>query len=242
MIAFIDTYDTRKKEIEDFIQLMKFLEMKENKKEDNLSEFARFFYQGEDKINMTYQSLINILKSNVSLMIYNLIEYTVTNLIDSIYDEIRTNNLSYVDVNDYIRVIWRKTILKSTNDPNANYNTFLRKNEEIIGDIINQKTLDIQARNALPTGNLDGNTIKDTFEAHGIHVKTSSTNYRPDILTSIKDRRNNLAHGSVSFVDAVRMDSIYDIENNEVFVVNFLEEVIEKVDKYINDDGYKNAI
>lgn len=94
----------------------------------------------------------------------------------------------------------------------------------------------------MPTGNLDGNTIKDTFEAHGIHVKTSSTNYRPDILASIKDRRNNLAHGPVSFVDAVRMDGIYDIENNEVFVVNFLEEVIETVDKYINDDGYKNAI
>lgn len=63
-----------------------------------------------------------------SLMIYNLIEYTVTNLMDSIYDEIRINNLSYVAVNEYIRVIWRKTILKSTNDSNANYNTFLRKN------------------------------------------------------------------------------------------------------------------
>ena len=43
-------------------------------------------------------------------MIYNIIEYTVTNLIDSIYDEIRVNHLSYIDVNDSIRNLWRKTV------------------------------------------------------------------------------------------------------------------------------------
>lgn len=242
MITFLETYETRKKEIVDFLQLMKFLENRENTKINNVSLFNQFFYQSDVKIDMTYQALINILKSNVSLMMYNLIEYTVTNLVDSIYDEIRTSNLSYVDVNEYIRAIWRKTILKSTNDPKANYNTFLRKNEEIISDILTKKTLDITARNTLPAGNLDGNTIKDTLEAHGICVQTNSSNYRPDILSSIKDRRNNLAHGSVSFVDAVRMDSISDIESNENFVVNFLGEVIEAVDKYINECGYKSNI
>ena len=37
MITFQDTYDSRKKEIENFLELMKFLEKKENEREDGKS-------------------------------------------------------------------------------------------------------------------------------------------------------------------------------------------------------------
>ncbi len=174
-------------------------------------------------------------------MIYNIIEYTVTNLIDSIYDEIRVNHLSYIDVNDSIRNLWRKTILRSVNDPNANFSTFLRKNEEIISAILSNNELNMYAKNTLPGGNLDGTSIKETFESHGIQVRTSSRNYRPDILIGIKENRNNLAHGSVSFVEAMREDSIDDIRANESLVVGFLEELIETVSTYIEDQKYKKV-
>ena len=239
MIAFQDTYDDRKKEIEDFLELMEFLETKENDRVDGVSKFSKFFHSEGTGIRLTYQSLINILKSNVSLMIYNIIEYTVANLIDSIYDEIRMNRLSYVDVNESIQGLWRKTILKSTSDPNANFNTFLKKNEEIITTILRNTTLEMNSRNTLPSGNLDGVSIKRTFESHGIQLQTRSRNYRPDILEGIKENRNNLAHGSVSFVDAVRSDSISDIRKNETFVVAFLEELIDTVTTYIDEKKYK---
>lgn len=239
MIAFQDTYDDRKKEIEDFLELMEFLETKENDRVDGVSKFSEFFHSEGTGIRLTYQSLINILKSNVSLMIYNIIEYTVANLIDSIYDEIRMNRLSYVDVNESIQGLWRKTILKSTSDPNANFNTFLKKNEEIITTILRNTTLEMNSRNTLPSGNLDGVSIKRTFESHGIQLQTRSRNYRPDILEGIKENRNNLAHGSVSFVDAVRSDSISDIRKNETFVVAFLEKLIDTVTTYIDEKRYK---
>lgn len=241
MITFQDTYDSRKNEIENFLGLMKFLEQKENEREDGKSKFSEFFYPENRGIHLTYQALINILKSNVSLMIYNIIEYTVTNLIDSIYDEIRINHLSYIDVNDSIRSLWRKTILKSVNDPNANFSTFLKKNEEIISAILSNNELNMCAKNTLPGGNLDGNSIKETFESHGIRVRTNSRNYRPDILIGIKENRNNLAHGSVSFVEAMREDSIDDIKTSEILVVGFLEELIETVSTYIEEQKYKTS-
>lgn len=239
MITFQDTYDSRKMEIDNFLEFMKFLEAKENERVDGKSRFSEFFYSENGGIHLTYQALINILKSNVSLMIYNIIEYTVTNLIDSIYDEIRVNHLSYIDVNDSIRNLWRKTVLKSVNDPNANFSTFLKKNEEIISTILSNNELNMYAKNTLPGGNLDGNSIKETFESHGIQVRTGSRNYRPDILVGIKENRNNLAHGSVSFVEAMREDSIDDIRANEILVVGFLEELIELVSAYIEEQKYK---
>lgn len=241
MIAFLDTYESRKKEIVEFLELMEFLEKKENDKIDGVSKFSMFFYDEDETISMSYQSLINILKSNVSLMLYNIIEYTVSNLVDSIYDEIRINHLSYVDVNESIRELWRKTILKAARDPKANFNTFLKKNEEIIDAILKNTTLQMRSRNTLPDGNLDGISIRETFESHGIYVQTSSQNYRPDILENIKDNRNNLAHGSVSFVEAVRDDSIPDIKRDEEFVIAFLEELISTVTTYIMNQKYKTS-
>lgn len=239
MITLKNTYENRKKEINNFIELMGFLERKKIRVEEDELSFDDFFYEGKTQITLSYQELINILKSNLSLMIYNIIEYTVSGLVDCIYDEIRVQNLAYIDVNESIRKLWRKTILKSARDPGANFNTFLKKNEEIINNILLNTTLDIHARESLPAGNLDGVSIKETFESHGIQISTSSPNFRPDILGNIKTSRNNLAHGAVSFVDAVRDDSIQDFEKFTRFITLFLEELIEIVEEYIRRGCYR---
>lgn len=238
MIAFREIYNCRKKEIDNFIEVIKFLESKEQEKDDEGSKFDKFFHC-ENGIDLSYQSLINILKSNVSLMMYNLIEFTVANLMECIYEKIKVNNLSYSDVNNLIKRLWTKTILKAANDPNANFNTFVKKNEEIINKIISNAVIELKSRDTLPAGNLDGITIKETFENHGIIVNTSSLYYRPDILDSIKEKRNKLAHGTVSFVEALRDDSVSDIANNEEFIANFLEEIIAEVSQYLTNECYR---
>lgn len=238
MITLKNTYESRKKEIVNFIELMCFLEKKKIFSEEEEVDFDKFFHGDAGGIQLTYQELINILKSNVSLMIYNLIEFTVSGLIECIYDEIRIQNLSYLDVNESIRKMWRKTILKAIKDPNANFNTFLKRNEEIIEYILSNQTIDMHARDCMPGGNLDGVSIKETFESHGIQIKTNSQNYRPDILKNIKENRNNLAHGSVSFVEAVRDNSINDINTNTKFIIAFLEELIDIVDEFNNKKKY----
>lgn len=240
MVAILEIYNTRKQEIDSFIELIKFLEIKKRNRDDEDSEFDKFFYC-EDGINLTYQSFTNILKSNVSLMIYNLIEFTITNLIERIYDEIRRNRLSYTDVNEFIKNLWTTTILKSTNDPNASHSTFVKKSEYLINKIVNSSTIELKSRDTLPAGNLDGEKICDTLKKHGIGMRTSSTNYRPDILKKVREKRNDLAHGTVSFVEALRDDSISDIESNKVFITNFLEEIIDNVSQYIENEYYKTS-
>lgn len=243
MISFEDVYLSRKEEISKFIQMMRFIEQKEFEKDDEgKTAFDIFFCPTTGGIDLTYQELINIFKSNLSLMLYNIIEYTVANLIDSIYDEIRMQNLSYIDVNDSIKQLWKKTILKAVNDPNANFNTFIKKNDEIIDYIIERRTLSLNSRDSLPAGNLDGLKIKETFVNHGVQVPSSSQYFRPDILENIKQNRNNLAHGTVSFVEAVQNDSISDLESNAHIIVGFLDELIGTVKNYIETREYTVVI
>lgn len=97
----------------------------------------------------------------------------------------------------------------------------------------------IKAKDTLPAGNFDGISIVQTFESHGMQVETSSRNYRPDILNSLKEQRNNLAHGSVSFVEAVRTDGLRDISENKEFVFGFLDELIRIYKEYIAQQAYR---
>ena len=238
--TFLTTYEDRKKELRDFFNLLEFLEKKENAKDESgFSEFEKIFHNGENRISFTYQQLINILKSNASLMIYSIIEFTVANLVESIYDEIKVQKLSYIDVSDSIKKLWSESALKSATDPNASFNTFFKKHEEVVQDILCCHIAKITAKQTLPAGNLDGKTIKDTFAAHGITVFTQSENYRPDLLRIIKDNRNNLAHGSVSFVEALQMQSIADIKGNATTIIFFLDELIVLVKEYIEQQKYR---
>lgn len=238
-----EVYDSRKQEINNFIQLMKFLEKKQcEKNDDGNTSLEIFFHFSTDDMNFSYQDVINIFKSNFSLMLYNIIEYTVKSLLDTIYDEIKQNELSYTDVNHSIKKVWRKIILKSVNDPNSSFNTFVKKNDQIIDHILEKNTLELNSRESLPAGNLDGETIRDAFKDHGIKINNNSIFYRPDIFKNIKDKRNNLAHGTVSFIDALKDYTISDIENNTKIVLGFLDELNNHLITYLNNKEYRSEV
>lgn len=65
------------------------------------------------------------------------------------------------------------------------------------------------------------------------------SNYRPIILENIKTQRNDLAHGSVSFVDALRDSTISNIENDASVTIAFLEELMMLVSNYIVNQEYR---
>jgi len=243
MIYFVQLFNEREIEIKEFLNLMLFLELKNDQKipNEDITPFQKFFYSEDDKVTISYQSMINIMKSNVALMLYNIIEFTISGLMDNVYETIKNQGLSYIDVNKDIQRLWRKAILNATKDPNANHKTVLKKNEEIIDCILQRKTLDLQTRNFIRAGNLDGVEIKRTFEAHGILFKPSSDNYRPEKLSFVKIKRNELAHGSISFTEAMRDNAITDICKDKDIIFSFLEELIDTVELYHDNAGYKSA-
>lgn len=237
MNTIVATYSSRESEIKKLLSTMKFLEQMEQVRDDSgESSFAKFF-KSEELGLLSYQELINILKSNISLMIYNLMEYTVANLVECIYSRIKMEGLSYVDINEGIQEIWRKITLKTLKDPNAVHSTVIKKNEEIINSIVNKATIELNYRDVISAGNLDGEAIKRTFERHGLKINTN--NYRPFTLSAIKNKRNELAHGAVSFVDALRDKSLADIENDFGVINYFLQDLMKETDGYIHKKMYK---
>ena len=74
-------YTNRKKEIDDFLILLSDFDRME-KNIELASNFKTFFPK------LKYSDIVNVLKSNFFLMLYNLVEYTISSLIDRVFFEI----------------------------------------------------------------------------------------------------------------------------------------------------------
>jgi hypothetical protein len=235
-----DGFKERVNEISDFIEIMEFFENLENKRlEDGRSGFDEIFHHDEKNISITYQSLINILKSNASLMIYNLIESTVMNSVTAIYDQINEEGLSYSQVSESIRKLWRNVQMKPLKDPNSNYTTISNQCEKIINHILESDVINLNARNTVDGGNLDCSSIKNNFSRIGITIDIDYSKGQDSILSSIKEHRNQLAHGQVTFIDALKQKSIGDINIEFHSVKSFLEDMNKRVEEYIDAKKYR---
>ena len=237
-------YQTR---LNEFDELLSFLEFIEN---NNI-------YNSQKKKISIDSSVINSTKSSLMLMIYNIIEYTILNSIAIIekdfknqnFDDFKTEfqSLFLKTFGIYINELTHKTIEKKI------------KNENLLSDILNNiiefwyfknTSIDLNKKCKIKAINSNGNMIwiswnicYQTIEVLSIlfDFKKSYTreiNARVDLLKDIREKRNNLAHGNVSFNFEWKNLTVHQISGYRKNVDKFLLWYIAIVDKYIKDKPY----
>lgn len=169
----------------------------------------------------------SVIRSNVKLMIYNIIEYSVTNLMQAIYDRIEDEGCGYAEVSEKLQSIWHQTQMHNRlSSPTASNDTAERISKSLLDYAVANNALQISARNTISGGNLDADIILKLFDGHGISVHDDVANCRTnefkEEFKDIKEQRNSLAHGSVSFTEA----------NNQV-TTSELAELINNVDSFL---------
>ena len=248
-LGFEEVYSSRLKEINELISFVASLDVVLLEKDDepkttvdSLFSDSYEFYSENNMIVPEYSVISSVLRSNIYLMIYNLIEYTVTSLLQSLYDLLKTSGCTYSDVSDELKELWHHSqILVRMKDPNSKDSTILQISKYLLDKAINKSPLQIDARNTMHGGNLDGEEIKKTFTKHGIHINTCNGFYRPDLLSAIREKRNNLAHGSISFYEAGRETTVSDLDSLLGIVSAFLSQLCSDVEFYIEGKQYLSA-
>jgi|SRR5665213_763661 len=168
--------------------------------------------------------LFKTLKANLFLLLYNLVESTVKNAIEAIFDEFKTRGISF----DHCRNEVRKIVLEN-----------LRKhNVDSILPSLSALSTDVVAmtfrKEDLFSGNVDGRRIRKVAMAYGFRTPVG----RCDLLLTVKSSRNDLAHGNKSFGDVGRD---FDLDRLEIIseqVFEFLEEMLTNVADYITTQAY----
>ena len=131
------------------------------------------------------EALFKTLKANGFLLLYNLVESTVKNAIEAIFDEFKSRGVSFDDCTEAVR----KIVL--TNLKRHSVENILPSLSSISIDVV----VATFRKDELFAGNVDARRIREVAADYGFrHPRGKS-----DELLTVKTNRNDLAHGNVDF-------------------------------------------
>lgn len=218
-------FNERSKEVSKYFMFLKSLEQ-------GTTKLTMDGKGGVPKIKEIDSELIKTLKANGFLLLYNLVEATMRNAIEAIFDELQLQRVSY----DKIRPGLKKIVLKNLQ----------KKNPDEIFSSITAISLDIIAvgfdKTKLFSGNVDAKKIRETANSYGFsHITNPTKTYNGRDLLIIKTNRNDLAHGWKSFAEVGRdqtADELLEIKNN---TVRYLREILQNIEQYLSNKDYLDS-
>lgn len=232
MLSVKQAFDDRVDEINLFYKLL----------DDIIKKEGQLIFPNEvDRRENLDIKLISILKSSATLQLYNLIESTITNSLKFVHDTFTREEILYENLSDEIQKIWIR----------FHYDYFkVTSNEKDV--LHNLKVLvDTWAHNSVPirlpfteyikyntgsnfSGNLDAKEIRKISEKYGIDFDEKC-----DEIRRVRDKRNKLAHGELSFEEMGRSDTIEYMTNLKDKTIAFLNLFLDSVDNYLSDSKYR---
>jgi len=192
----------------------------------------------EKTIPFYADDFLKILKANALIMIYNLVESSIMGGIIEIYDILKTSGYSYKDVRKEIQDIWVLFKFNQVYDKNAHYNSYRDKAAEIISAIMQNDSLIMDRKATDISGNLDAEKIRQICKQHGITYNIDERCKGGAVLEDVKNKRNDLAHGVMSFAECGRYYAIDDLEiiKNETMI--FLDGILQGMNTYYSNQTY----
>lgn len=171
--------------------------------------------------------LIKTLKASAFLLLYNLLESTLKNSIEAIFDELQGKGVNFDSCRDELRHVVLGNLKR-------------RNIDDVVPDISRIATDLISAtfrKDTLFSGNVDGRLVRATAKEYGFNAPRRSS----DELFVVKSNRNDLAHGNKTFSEVGREYDMRRVKGitNEVF--HYLSELIDNVETYLENEHYLHA-
>jgi hypothetical protein len=198
--------------------------------------------------------LVKILKSNSILLFYNLIEGTVSSLMNEFFGTINSDPHPFKQLQPPIKRIWLKYKHRSFNVGVKKYDDYILSTIESILDeivVIGPKTISddetgtrvihnydayCSETNANDiSGNLDARKIRELFDLYGLPEISRPCNS----MLRVKNKRNSLAHGNETFAQVGSSFTIEDLYKMKIEITSFLEYLVDEMENYLNLKLYK---
>jgi MAE_28990/MAE_18760-like HEPN len=197
--------------------------------EDLMEKKAQIISSDGSKQNVNIE-LAKILRANGFLLIYNVVESCVTQGIEAIYLDIIDKGVNYNDIKSNIQA----EIINNVKN-NVKIDDFISQ--------VNNITVDIVAHypKKIFSGNIDAKKIRETAKKYGFSHETNSemTKSGAQLLT-VKQKRNDLAHGDISFKECGQdytIQQMVDIKNE---VMQYLKEILDNIGHFLVNKEYLN--
>jgi hypothetical protein len=215
-------FSTRVTEINDYFSFVEDL-LNETMKLATLEE------SGNQTILTIDSNLSKTLKANGFLLLYNLVESSMRNAIEAIFDELQSQRIPF----DAVRVEIKKVVLQN----------FKNRSPDDIYTRITDISIDIIVAgfksSELFSGNIDRREIVKTARKYGFSFDTDySKTKHGDNLSIVMKNRNDLAHGNKSFSEVGKDISIEDIRKVKEEVIAYIGQILNNIETYLDAREY----
>lgn len=179
------------------------------------------------------RELVKTLRANGYLLIYNLVESTMTNAIDAIHRCFDVDDCEFSALSEHLK----KIVLENFKRVIGN------GSEKVLGsDHPVQRAMITLGYNkeAIFSGNLDAREIRETASRYGFQVvERNAAESRGGIgLKSVKDTRNNLAHGKQSFEECGQQTSADSLRTTGREAIAYLSDALSGVEDFVKEGRY----
>jgi len=217
MNSVLIDFQTRSKEIEGYFQFVLRLAKQELELQAKAGTSTYSSHEHEE--------LLKTFKATCYLLLYNLVESTMRNAVEAIFEELESKRASYDDCREELK----REILK--NFKKRDMEKLLPKLLSLARDVVHETF----ERSETYSGNLDARTIRLTAKRFGF-VEPAGNKFW--MLQTVKDVRNDLAHGVKSFADVGRNASPSDLEEARTQTVAILTETLQNIEVYVKQQQY----
>lgn len=232
MVGAEETYNSRCREIERFFEMLLF--MRDNR-DSRLSGGGASDTEGSSTF-VIGRDLEKTLRASAYLMLYNLVEATMTSAIDAIHQHIADEQVGFDELKEDVRRIAIKGLRKAalSETPLELLDAAIPISSALIWLGFDKKSLF--------SGNLDGQLIKKKAKEYGFELAKHDTAASRDgvRLLSIKTKRNELAHGGISFEDCGQNTSVDELVAIFDETKVFIKAVLDGISDYLLKKIYLN--
>jgi MAE_28990/MAE_18760-like HEPN len=200
--------------------------------------------------------MVKVLKAHCFLIFYNMVEGSITEAIDEIFEAITKQNVCFKELIPAYQRLWLayqtglvKIAAENAKAKDPTKNKIGKSLPTVLGQLEYFKILTFTDKDENRyqnyrgylkvvdsvdlSGNLDARKIRELAEKYAFSVPE-----RCDDLLKIKNIRNQLAHGEIIFseVSAISITELMEIKTN---VLEYLEAILLNINEFIEKDGFK---
>ncbi|HDU8313155.1 TPA: hypothetical protein RGO87_001039 [Proteus mirabilis] len=224
MLNLRNDFDSKTNEILEYISLIEFIENSGN----SISSLK------EGSVFSLTSSIRKTLKGTVFILLYNLVESTMREAICYIHEDINNKRIDFSELKKSLQ----QEIIKRIKNDNTDINNLLSKINLDINKNISYATFN---KKKLFSGNIDREEITSKSKVYGFSCSSNyNTTKHGEKLRTVKQHRNDLAHGNVSFSEIGMTQTISDIKNISDEVIAYLDEITNNIQDYVTHQKYKD--
>ncbi len=196
------------------------------------------------KVLENTQRNVNIALMNEMAMLFSAMDIDMTEVLKAASTKWNFVNYSPGLVGGHCIPVapWFSFKFNQVYDKTAHYNSYRDKAVEIINAIMRNEPIEMDRKATDISGNLDADKIRQICSDHGITYTVDSACRGGVALEDVKNKRNQLAHGTTSFAECGRYYAIDDLEKIKNETVIFLNGILQGMKKYYDEKTYLKVV